>query len=269
VRVWDAESGREVRSVPIPGSYPYYDNSPAGHAVSPDGTVAATVTERYRDPAIQLWDLSTGKLFAELRGHAGFVNALAFSPDGTRLASGSRDTTVLVWDVGEARMRHYWSELLGGKSDAKAREALVADPARATGFLKDRLTRSAAIEVEARRLVGDLDDPKFAVREKASRELARLAPVAGAILRQAAADTRSTEVRQRLQAVLAGLKDADKSEAALGPEQVRMAVTLLEQIGTPESRKAIEALAGGPADLAATREARAALDRLKKPPKGR
>ena len=32
------------------------------------------------------------------RGHRGLVTALAFRPDGLRLASGSTDSTVLIWD---------------------------------------------------------------------------------------------------------------------------------------------------------------------------
>jgi WD40 repeat protein len=34
----------------------------------------------------------------ELNGHTDYVHAVAFSPDGTRLASGSGDHTVRIWD---------------------------------------------------------------------------------------------------------------------------------------------------------------------------
>jgi WD40 repeat protein len=39
----------------------------------------------------------------ELRGHTRGVTGCAWSPDGSKLASSSRDKTVRVWDVGDAR----------------------------------------------------------------------------------------------------------------------------------------------------------------------
>ena len=43
--------------------------------------------------------LPRGSVVATLTGHAGVVNSVAFGPDGDTLASGSRDGTVLLWDL--------------------------------------------------------------------------------------------------------------------------------------------------------------------------
>ena len=51
------------------------------------------------DAVVRLRDLASGRLVGRLEGHADAVSCLAFSPDGSTLATGSYDRTVKLWDV--------------------------------------------------------------------------------------------------------------------------------------------------------------------------
>ncbi len=63
-------------------------------AISPRGIIA-TASD---DATVKLWDLQ-GNCIRTLTGHRGWVRSVSFSPEGERLATGSTDGTVRIWQV--------------------------------------------------------------------------------------------------------------------------------------------------------------------------
>jgi WD40 repeat protein len=50
---------------------------------------------------VKVWDHESGDLLAKLSGHTGDVYTVNFSPDGSRIVSGSNDCTIILWDAKE------------------------------------------------------------------------------------------------------------------------------------------------------------------------
>jgi eukaryotic-like serine/threonine-protein kinase len=82
-----------------------------GVVVSSDGFRFAGRGEGYE--AI-VREVASGQIVATLRGHAGAVRTLAFSPDSSRLATASDDRTVRVWDLASG----HCSAVLRGQAKA-------------------------------------------------------------------------------------------------------------------------------------------------------
>jgi WD40 repeat protein len=127
IKVWDAETGREIRTlrghkhVPQPGMpLPVIlEGDVWAVAFSPDGK---RIVSGSNDDTIKVWDAETGRVLRTLRGNfeeePGLLNmkpdlvfrnfldgvhSVAFSPDGKRIISGSSDNMIRVWDAETGR----------------------------------------------------------------------------------------------------------------------------------------------------------------------
>ena len=248
IHVWEVGSGRLARV--LKEQEPGHDG-PVAIALSRDGTrLAAAFTNNWENPSVHLWDLTTGQKIAALAGHRAAVSQLAFSPDGCRLASGSYDTTALVWDVTRLRpggkvadakaLAGLWKDL--GAADPKVAYAAVCQAAAAgdaaVARLKLDLKPSVVIDAEkVAALARQLDSDEFVQREKASAALAALGPAAEGTLREALEKAKSPEVKRGLELVLEG---GNAEHHRLGH-----AVEVLEMIGTPAARQMLRDLAKG------------------------
>ena len=54
---------------------------------------------RYADGSIRIWNIEISSFSIIFNGHRGAVTALTFDKTGTRLASGSNDTDLIIWDI--------------------------------------------------------------------------------------------------------------------------------------------------------------------------
>jgi len=96
-RVFEIATGKEISRFYVNPEKASKSEHIACAACASDKRLLAFAEEE--SGAIRLFDLVTGKEQALLVGHHHGVRGLAFSPDGTRLASGGMDNVVYVWDV--------------------------------------------------------------------------------------------------------------------------------------------------------------------------
>jgi WD40 repeat protein len=88
VRLWDAKTGRRLRELHPPAGV-------TSVALDPTGRLVAIGA----GPTVVVYDASTGRQEKVLKGHTDTVTGIAFSHDGSQLASSSFDHDARVWDA--------------------------------------------------------------------------------------------------------------------------------------------------------------------------
>jgi WD40 repeat protein len=260
--LFDAETGKELRIVAnFPGIRDF--------SISPDGKLLAACS---RD-GLRIWDTATGTLQAAVGGHRGMVATAAFSPDGGALISAALDGTILIWDVARliaapqrkpltaGDLQSLWDDLAAADAQTagKAMRQLAGRPQQAAALLSQKLKPTSASKQMLAKLVADLDDNRFQVRESATEELTALAEIAEPILRARLAARPTPEQRRRVELVLDSL-----GEPITNPNKLRTlrGIEVLSVIDRPEAIELLRALAAGADGARETLEARTALKRI-------
>ncbi len=274
VRVWETITGKEVRH--LDG----HNSEVTNLAFAADGR---TLVSASAHATVHLWDLASGKELRRFGKRPQRVWRVVFAPTQRAVLSGGMDGIVVEWDLGPmaarparspaelgtAALAAAWAELAGadaGKAFDAALALSAASPKPVVAFLREHLkpaVRPAADHAKIARLIRDLDDDTYAVRDAAMHALERLGDAAGADLRKALANPASLEVRERVRGLVARL-----DRAAISPDDRHAVRTLrvLEALDGAEARAILAVLARGDPDHLLTREAAIALARLRKRP---
>lgn len=102
VRIWDARSLQNARVLEVPGEASVLAFSPDGSRLavgcgSSQGSVAPG--------SISVWDCATGRCLWSKAAHGNGVQAAAFSPRGSALATAGNDGAVCLWEPETGRLR--------------------------------------------------------------------------------------------------------------------------------------------------------------------
>lgn len=254
ILLWQLATGRQLRQ------FVGHQGGVCSVAFARNGRMIASGSD---DNTARLWEVATGEERCRFIGHqfrrlATGVRSVALSPDATVLATGSSDTTILLWDVwarknkdgpgtpepGPGELGTIWTDL-ASRDAAKAYKAMCAlraRPGKAVPFLQERLRLVAMIDPQRiGRLIVELDDDRFVVREKATVELRELGELAESALRKVLAVRPTAEVRRRAEQLLETLGEAVRSPDLL---RVLRVIEVLESIDNRESRLLLESLSG-------------------------
>ena len=145
-RLWDAESGREIRV------FEGHKDDILSLAFSPDGRQFITGSA---DFTVKLWDVESGVEVQSYEGRSASVNSILYSPSGGYIISGSADSTVKMWDLMNAKQ----DKVLSSHSEEVSSVALSSDGRKIVSLAYDK--RMVLWDAEKKQKLRDVRDDLY------------------------------------------------------------------------------------------------------------
>jgi RNA polymerase sigma factor (sigma-70 family) len=136
LRCWDVRTGRDS------GTFAGYRRGNESRSLAPDWRTLAVAN---RDYSVSLWDVDSQRLIRRLVPNQppptaqptdcadpSVIGAVAFTPDGTKLAAGGWDATIRIWDWKAGKQLHqlHWPGRMIGRLAFSADGSILAALAR-------------------------------------------------------------------------------------------------------------------------------------------
>ncbi|WP_417208979.1 trypsin-like peptidase domain-containing protein [Antarctobacter sp.] len=119
--LWNAEDGQLLRR------FGALDHAPRAMRVSPDGRFVAVAEEGMAQ--ILLWDIAVDRFLWRLETGGAEARALAFSPDGLRIAAGLAPAGVVLWDMIDGQVKARLAPFSQGTVAQVGATLFLSDPA--------------------------------------------------------------------------------------------------------------------------------------------
>ncbi|MCH7727085.1 MAG: PQQ-binding-like beta-propeller repeat protein [Planctomycetes bacterium] len=264
--VWEVSSGQTVQEFETARPIISADFCDRGRVV---------VTGHW-DDQIQFWDVASGERFHTLQTDGHRYVHLRCSPDGRTLYTASSDSTILAWNVAQLleglpplekvtltpdELGQIWQAFEG--KDARAANRTIwrlvgAGGATACQLFREKLSigrKDKLDKAKITRLIHELADDQFQVREAAFAKLSKLNFSIITLLKDELKQATSAELRARLTSLV-----------TIFEQRRTMAITrsihVLEYLATSRSLNLLEQLAQADADSLAARCAKSAVERM-------
>jgi hypothetical protein len=214
----------------------------------------------------------TGMAFTPMDGTAGLYDHVYLGgniEDLDRVTNAALGKAPPKEELTPEKLQQLWKDLASPDAlvSVPASASLIAGPKESIPFLAKQLEGAPLTDDEKRiaKLVKDLDDDDFFVRERASADLTKMGAIAVPPLQKALKETGSVEVARRITAIL-GKEVLDDTGPSPEFRHKLQAIRVVERVSSSEARQALARLAQGPLEAGLRSEIKLSLARLAKRP---